>query len=96
MLRRGLKLSERELQSQEPALGSIDTFWFNDTYTGRYLHVARCFDGHMGLQPKLLPSLYDIVIEDLGNSGARIRGIERIKSKAGDLEQFPQTWWIRW
>lgn len=83
------------MEAQEPARGSISTFWFNDSYTGRYMKVARCFDGHMGIQPKLLPSLYDAEIEDLGDAGARIRGVERIKTNGGQLEQFPQTWWIQ-
>lgn len=95
MHRRGILLSDRDIQSQEPVKGNISCYWSNDTLTRRYVHVASCQGAVPGIQPDLLPALYDAVIEDFGTGGARIRGTERFKLGNGKIEQFPQEWWIR-
>lgn len=88
-------MSESEVFSQEQARGSVDCFYSNDTYLRRYVHVARCFNGSQGLQPDLLPPLYDIVVENFGNQGAVIRGIERVTREGGKIDEYAQAWWIR-
>lgn len=91
----GRKLSERELQSQDPVVGELECFMFDDPHLRRPVRVAKLTRSVDAARPELIPSLYDAQVITLGAMGATITGIERLPSPRGGLVELAQTWWIR-
>ncbi len=92
--RQGMKLSDAELQRQEPVIGELQCCIQDDAHLRRAIRVARPTRTVDALRPELIPALYDADIITLGRTGAVITGIERLGSDRGVVE-FAQSWWVR-
>lgn len=90
----GRKLSDHELQTQQPVIGELECSTCNDAYLRRYVQVFTLTRTRNALRPALIPSLYDAEVISLGSRGGVISGIERYKEPEGVVE-FCQAWWFR-
>lgn len=93
--RAGRKLTDRELQQQDPVIGELECFMLDDPHLRRPVRVAKLTQTHDARRPELLPSLYDAQVIALGGMGATITGIERLRAPNGALVELAQSWWIR-
>lgn len=93
--RAGRKLTDRELQQQDPVVGELECFMLDDPHLRRPVRVAKLTLTHDAQRPELLPSLYDAQVIALGAVGATITGIERLPTPHGGLVELAQSWWIR-
>lgn len=91
----GRKLSERELQQQEPVVGELECFMLDDPHVRRPVRVAKLTRTGDATRPELVPALYDADIISLGGSGATITGIERVPGRRGGMVELAQSWWVR-
>jgi len=92
--KRGRKLSDHELQTQQPVIGELLCSTCNDTHLRRYVQVFKLTRTGNALRPELIPSLYDGKVVTLGSNGGVIVGIERQNETEGIVE-YMQGWWFR-
>jgi hypothetical protein len=91
----GRKLSQRELQQQEPVVGELLCFMLDDPHLRRPVRVAKLTRTGDATRPELVPALYDAEVIALGSAGAAITGIERVPGRRGELLELAQSWWVR-